>query len=255
MKTLALINQIDDIKDILSKAVEICKNDILEVMYVHEEEFFDLLDIFKASNEAETINKDKIKKHIFEILEELKYTKDVAILIYVNDTYSHIEATQTKVNPLIVTKLNEATEELLESSFKILYLKKDSKKYKNIAIVVNLDDSDSRSIDFAQENFKDANITLIYDYIHIITLETADIDPLLGSGYNPIVDEEVKSAKKHAFEELKNSYKLPGVFLEDYNIDDNLIFYVNNNSFDLIISPLKDKDTLEKVKIDCLSII
>jgi len=255
MKTLALINKIDDIKDILSKAVEICKNDILEVMYVHEEEHFDLLDIFKL-DEDESINKDAIKKQIQEVLKELKYTKDVAILIYVNDTYSHVEATQKKVNPLIVTKLNEATEKLIESDFKILYLKNTSKEYKNIAIVVNLDDSDSRNIDFVLENFKDAKITLIYDYVHIVSLETIDMDPLIGAGYDPVVDEIVTSAKKHAFEELKNSYRLEGVFLEDFSIPDNLLFYLNENkNLDLLVSSYRDIDVLEHVKVDCLSLI
>jgi len=255
MKTLALINKIDDIKDILSKAVEICKNDILEVMYVHEEEHFNLLDIFK-SDEDESINKDAIKKQIQEALKELKYTKDVAILIYVNDTYSHVETTQKKVNPLIVTKLNGASEKLIESDFKILYLKNSPKEYKNIAIVVNLDDSDSRNIDFVLENFKDAKITLIYDYVHIVSLETIDMDPLLGAGYDPIVDEIVTSAKKHAFEELKNSYKLEGVFLEDFNIPDNLLFYLNENkNLDLLVSSYRDIDVLEHVKVDCLSLI
>jgi len=255
MKTLALINKIDDIKDILSKAVEICKNDILEIMYVHEEEHFSLLDIFK-SDEDERINKDAIKKQIQEALKELKYTKDVAILIYVNDTYSHVEATQKKVNPLIVSKLNEATGKLIESDFKILYMKNSPKEYKNIAIVVNLDDSDSRNIDFVLENFKDAKITLIYDYVHIVSLETIDMDPLIGAGYDPVVDEVVTSAKKHAFEELKNSYKLEGVFLEDFNIPDNLMFYVNENkNLDLLVASYRDIDVLEHVKVDCLSLI
>ena len=256
MKTLALINKIDDIKDILSKAVEICKDDVLEVMYVHEEEHFDLLDIFKSPNEDEIINKEEIKKRIQEVLKELKYTKDVAILIYVNDTYSHVEATQKKVNPLIVTKLNKATEKLIESDFKILYMKNSPKEYKNIAIVVNLDDSDSKNIEFVLENFKDAKITLVYDYVHMLTLETLSVDPILGTGYEPIVDEIVLAAKKEEFEELKKRYGLDGVFLEDFNIPDNLLSYLNENkNLDLLVSSYRDIDLLENLKIDCLSLI
>lgn len=252
MKTLALINNIDEAESIIKKALTFVQNDTLEVMFVHEEELFELPDLFRAKFEKdETINKEKTKKHIQEIVQKLGYDKDVATFVYISDTYSRVEATQKDINPLIVTTLNKYTQELLDSKFKIFFIKKNSQEYKNIALTVNLNDEDEQNIELAQNLFPNAKITLLYDYMHLITIDMPDIDPSFGVNYNPEIDEEIKEERKKLFEDLKQEYSLDGVFLEDFTGEDSLITYIkSNNDTDLLLSINRDKDLANSIEID-----
>ena len=253
MKTLALINEINDIKEILQKSLKFVKDDTLEVLFVHEEELFNLSKILKAQFfKDEKLDKEAIKEKIKQTLKELGYSKDAAILVYIGDTLSTIEDTQKDINPFIVTKYNKATRALAKSSFRVLFLKTNCDNYKNIVINVTLNDNDSKLIEFAKENFPDANIELVYDYIYIITTDIAVTDPLIGANLDVYLDEEVKSEYKKRFEELLKKYNLSGKFLEDLQNQEELITYINSNNFDLAIFVDDNRDLIDDTKIDSI---
>ena len=243
MKTLSLVNQIEDAKEILQKAIEFAKDDILEVMFVHEDSIFSLPELFKPEFETdENIDKEKIKNEIKAILKELNYTKDVAIFVYVNDTISRVEATQSHINPLIVTKLNDATKELLHTNFNLLYTKNSN--YNHIAAVVKLDESDINVISFIKENLQKEPI-VFYDYQHNILIESAAIDPILTPTYDPSIDVELTKINKQNFEEFLKTNNLKGFFIEDYGEYKNLIDLLNCKSFDLLVTAIRDEKFLE----------
>ncbi len=253
MKTLAVINEIKDIHEVLKKAVGFAKEGVLEVLFVHEEGLFDLPDLFKPEfMEDESIDKEAVKKEIKKVLKELKYPKECAVFVYINDTASHVETLLKESKALIVTKYNTSTQKLAESSYDLLYLKEPAKEsYKNIAIVANLTPKDSQLIEFAKSNFKDANLTLIYDYIYMIDMNLIAVDPLAGIDADPYLDEELKEASKKRFDSLTEGANLKGVFLEGVD-KENITDFINENRFDLTIIEKIDTQLLEDLKSDVL---
>ena len=253
MKTLAVINEIEDIRNILQKSIEFAKDDILEILFVHEEELFELPDLFRPDYlEDDNIDKDAIKKSIKTILKDLSYNKDVAIFVYINDTISRVEALLRGVSSFIVTKYNDATKGLADTQFKVLFLKEFAKIYKHIALNVELSDKDDELIGFAKRHFRDATIELIYNYIHITSADLMTIDPLIGISNDPFLDEELKDAHKDRFNTLLKKHQLNGIFLEDIENEEELIEYINKNSFDLAIIPSNNREIVSDINKDTL---
>lgn len=253
MKTLALINSVDDITEILQKSIEFAKDDILEVLFVHEEELFELPDLFRPEYiEDENIDKEAIKQKIKNTLKELKYSRDTAIFVYINDTKSRVEATQKDVSPFIVTKYNDATKDLIDSQYQILFLKENSKSYKNIVINVDLSDEDAKLIDFVKTNFQDAKIELVYDYIHIIADDLMTVEPLIATGSDPYLDEELKEAHQNRFNTLLKEYNLNGEFLDDIANQEELIDYINKSRFDLAILASDNREVASDINKDTI---
>ena len=242
MKTLALINEVKDVKDILTNAIKLLKDETLEVLFVHEEELFDLPDLFKPDFEKDdTIDKDAIKKEILKQLNELKFNKDVAIFVKISDTASQASALLKEQKAIIVTKLNDATINLQDSKYTIFYAS-SQETYKNIAINIKLDSDTQECIDFAKENFKDAKITLVYDYINYIDITAVGVDPLLAPEFDPTINAEVVEAQKNIFKDFIKKAGFNGVFLEDFSQESALSEYVNDNGVDLLISCERDID-------------
>lgn len=253
MKTLALINETKNIKEVLAEAIKY-NGDVLEVLFVHEEEFFDLPDLFKPEFEQdENIDKNSIKKEILATLNELKYQENAAIFVYINDTYSRVESLVKDNDTLIVTKYNSATEELLDSKYKVLFLKDTKHDYQEVLVELALDGEDTQRIDFAKELFPNSNLTLIYDYNHFVTVNMYVVDPMMGLDNDPYLDEVLENENKKTFNQILKDTGLDGVFLEDAGEEDNLILYINNKT-NLAILKQRDSDIMEKVIKDCLVI-
>lgn len=253
MITLAVINDIKDIEPILKRAIK-CEGGILEVLYIHEESLFELPDLFKPKYlEDEQINKEEVKKKIKETLKSLNYTKDVAIFVYYNDTYSHVEHYLVDKEYLIITAYNEATKELYEDFKPICYLKNEYKEYRDILLAVALDGEDLDRINLIKKYFPNSNLTLLYDYIHMNIIPT--IPEFYGdfTSYTLInieIDEEIRKVKKEQFEELLNSTNLKGEFLEDISTYESLFIYLNNTKSDLIVLTSPYSEVVKDIKID-----
>ena len=253
MKTLALVNEAKDIKGILVEAIKY-NNATLEVLFVHEEELFDLPDLFKPEFEQdENIDKKAIKKEIIATLNELKYNEDTAIFIYINDTFSRVENLLKDNKTLIVTKYNSATRELLDSEYKTLFLKESEHNYRKVLVELALDGEDKQRVDFAKELFPNANLTLAYNYNHLIAVDMLTIDPMIGINSDPYLDEELKEENRKTFNKILKDTGLNGVFLEDVGEAESLIEYINNEA-DLAILKQRDSDLVEKVTKDCFVI-
>ncbi len=251
MKTLALINEIKDMEEILAEAIKF-NNTVLEVLFVHEEEFFELPDLFKPKFEQdENIDKESIKKEILKNLANLNYKKDVAIFVYINDTFSRVESLVKDNKTLIVTKYNSATKELADSEEKILFLKRAQHNYQTILVELALDGEDNKRINFAKELFPNTNLILAYDYQHFITVDMSTVDPMMGMNSDPYLDEELKEQNKKTFNQILKESGLTGVFLEDTGVAESLIEYVNSEA-DLAILKQRDNDILKKIIKDCL---
>ncbi len=253
MKTLAVINSVQDIQEILKKALFFAQNGDIEILFVHEEKLFELPDLFKPKfMKDEQIDTKKIKDEIKKALKELKYQKECAIFVYINDTISHIETLLKENEALIVAKYNRYTQKLTESSYNLLYLKDASKnEYKNIAIVTNLTPKDSQLIDFAKLKFKDSNLILLYDYIYMIDMNLIAVDPLIDIDADPYLDQELKETSKNRFDALAEGENLRGVFLEGVD-KENIADFINENSYDLTIIEKIDTQLLEDLKSDVL---
>jgi len=253
MRTLALINETKDIKEVLAEAIKYNRA-VLEVLFVHEEGLFDLPELFKPEYEQdENIDKEAIKKEILNTLNELKYQEDVAVFVYYNDTYSRVENLLKSSDTLIVTKYNTSTKELLDSRYKILFLKKSMHNYQKVLVELALDGEDKQRIELAKELFPNKELILAYDYNHYIAIDTLSIDPTVGLGYDPLLDETVKKENKKAFNKILQDTSLNGVFLEDAGEVENLVKYINNE-VDIAILKQIDSDIVENVSKDCLVI-
>jgi len=251
MKTLALINETKDIKEVLREAIKY--NDaVLEVLFVHEEELFDLPDLFRPEFEQdENIDKNAIKKEILSTLNELNYKDEAAIFVYINDTYSRVETIIKDNKTLIVTKYNSATKELADTKHKILFLRNSKHNYQKVLVELALDGDDKQRIDFAKELFPNANLTLVYDYNHFVSVDMVTIDPMMGISNDPYLDEELKEENKKSFNRIVEDSGLNGIFLEDVGEAESLIEYINNEA-DLAIINERDSDIMDKVVKDCL---
>ena len=253
MKTLALINETKDIQEVLAEATKY-SNTVLEVLFVHEEEFFDLPDLFKPEFEQdENIDKSSIKKEILATLNELNYKDDAAIFVYINDSYSRVESLVKDNDTLIVTKYNSATEELLDSKYKVLFLKNIKHNYQKVLVELALDGEDKQRIDFAKELFPTKDLILAYDYNHFVAVDMLTIDPMIGINSDPYLDEELKEENRKTFNRILKESNLNGIFLEDTGVAESLIEYINNET-DLAILKQRDSDIMEKVIKDCLVI-
>ena len=253
MKTLALINETKDIKEVLAEAIKYNRA-VLEVLFVHEEEFFDLPELFRPEFEQdENIDKEAIKKEILATLNELKYQKDVAVFVYINDTYSRVESLIRDSDTLIVAKYNSSTEKLLDSKYRVLFLKNSKQDYQKVLVELALDGEDTQRIDFAKELFPNSNLTLIYDYNHFVTVNMYVVDPMMGLDNDPYLDEVLENENKKTFNQILKDTGLDGVFLEDAGEADNLVLYINNKA-DLAILKQRESDIMEKVIKDCLII-
>ena len=253
MRTLALINETKDIKEVLAEAIKYNRA-VLEVLFVHEEELFDLPELFKPEFEQdEIIDKEAIKKEILATLNELRYQEDVAIFVYINDTYSRVESLLKGSDALIVTKYNTPTKELLDSKYRVLFLKNSKHDYQKVLIELALDGEDEQRIEFAKELFPDKELILAYDYNHFIAINTLTVDPTVGLGYDPLLDETLREENKKAFEKILKDTGLNGVFLEDVGEADSLIKYINSE-VDLAILKQRDNDIVENLIKECLVI-
>ncbi len=253
MKTLALINETKNIKEILAEAIKY-NDTVLEVLFVHEEDFFDLPDLFRPEFEQdENIDKESIKKEILQSLNDLNYKQDVAVFIYINDTFSRVESLVKDNKTLIVTKYNSATKELIDSEQKILFLKNPKHSYQEVSVELALDGEDMKRINFAKELFPNTNLTLIYDYNHFVTVNMSAVDPMMGLDNDPYLDEVLENENKKTFNQIVKDTGLDGVFLEDAGEADSLILHINNKA-DLAILKQRDDDIIGKLSKDSLLI-
>ena len=251
MKTLALINETKDIKEILAEAIKY-NDTVLEVLFVHEEEFFDLPNLFRpAFEEDKNIDKESIKKEILQSLNDMDYKQDVAVFVYINDTFSRVENLMKDNKTLIVTKYNGATKELLDSKHKTLFLKESEHNWQKVLVELALDGEDDQRIDFAKELFPNVDLTLAYNYKHFIAVDMVTIDPMMGINSDPYLDEELKEENRKTFNKILKESDLNGVFLEDIGEAESLIEYINSN-VDLAILKQRDSDIVKKVVKDII---
>ncbi len=119
-KVLAVINEIEALEGILQKAIVLCQEEgsLLEVLFVHEERYFELPDFFhlKGAPEKGTLDEVKLKKEIEERLEALGYKEDAAVLVKADDTVDRVlELTKDDTAAtLVVLNDNAVTQKLAQ---------------------------------------------------------------------------------------------------------------------------------------------
>ncbi len=262
-RVIAVLNDFEKADIVLKKALEFSsqKDAVLEVLYVHEEPLFDLPDFFQLQDDVEDdiIDAQKIKKELKHRIKEISGSQECAVLVYINDTVSRLEAlTKGDTSVFVITAYYEKiTQKLVQKNrLPILVIKNDIKDYQKIVIPVDLTKSSYGCIDLAKMIFPQVNKRLLYDYRYVIDYSLVDTGYLGMSATEPVMNsslnEEVKQNKLELFEALKKEMELEGDFIEEsLLIEEDLSNFINTNHFDLTILSF-DRDFLS---IDSISLL
>ncbi len=231
LTTIILLNDLDDTYT-LKKGLNIAKEDnsSVVVLYVYEKEHFSLKDLFFF--EDKTLDKEAIKNDIQNKIQEYGYDKDVAILIYEEDSedrilalikddkkYKVIIAYHKDISKRVVSKVDE----------EILIVKNELLEYEKIALLV-----DSPKYDCIKY-YKDKKPTLLYDAY--IEYDPAIVDPAVVPDID--LSSNLIDIEKKNFEEIKSKNGLDGEFFVN---GAGLIDYIKDNDFDLSVVCKEIKD-------------
>ncbi len=236
MKSEAIVILLNDLQDIntLKKGLNIAKNEDSSglVLYVYEKEHYSLEDLLFINNNS--LDKEKIKKDILNKAKELGYNKEIAILVYEEDSEDRILAItkENKKYKIVIPYHKEITKRVVAKvNETITIIKNSNLEIQNIAIILD------RLSDEYIKRYKDKNITLIYDAN--ISYEPVTADPVIPSDttiYANLLDIEESN-----FTELKNRYNLNGEFFVN---GVGLLDYIKSREFDLIVIYKEIKDII-----------
>jgi len=249
MTILVVINEIKDIELLLKRAVEFDSDYTLEILYIYED-VFELSSLFLKDN---IIDKVSIKREVKKTLLNLGYDRDVVVLVYEDDTKSHIEYVLKSQDYMIICKYNTATKDLYTTFNPIYYTRKSFYEYQNITITISLDSKDLDRINFIKERFSGAKIKLIYDYIYIETLPS--VPDLYGDFATYFladieIDSKMLRQKREEFEKLLKLTSLEGVFLDDMLSYEGLIDSLKDSSDSLVALTYEYREIIEYIQND-----
>jgi len=244
-RILAVINQVEDIDFILSKAFKMAEifNANVDVLYVYETPLYDIDELFMLKDN--TIDKVQIKKQIKEAIKH--YSKaDVAVLVKIDDTIDRVwDFVRDDLSVLVVAKYYKSIN-LSPLKQPLLIAKNSILKYSKAVLVVdslvNLKSLINNKI--SKECF------LIYNYYYIP--DTAIITPEISVGIDNnmiLLENEEKQ-----FKELLDKLALNGEFFTNGMLDDiALDEYIKQNNFDLLCykeDSAITKETKELLNLD-----
>lgn len=232
-KIFALINSIDDAKEILLKAKELNLkfNATIEVVFVKEEPLFSIDSFFKDKE----FNKEEVKKFLKELTDEI-FNKDVAIFVYISDSKDRVEhLANGKKDVLVVTKFNkEIFSDILDIELTTLIFKKELKE---CAFLVEDMLDIEENIEFLQKICP--NLYLIYNFIYLPAISA--IDPLTEFPIDLEVQEEVF---KEQFNAIKSKFNIDGEFIFNYGGLEEILATKNIDSLAFVESVSLDLEEL-----------
>jgi len=246
-RTVLLLNSMDKIDYLLAKAVEFSNrhNTTLEILYVLEEELFELPDYFLSDEKIaeERIDKEKIKAKLQGHLQAFEHAKKAAIFVYVNDSVDRVlhHGLEHK-DILFITSYHESlSKELLKKTpYSFWMIKNELENYKNIVLPLDLKGRGKEVISATQHIFEKMHLTLVHDFRYLIDVTSMQIDYLETV---PVITPEMieineirKKEQKEIFEALKKEFNLEGIFFEDDDaLDETLMKFIEENQFDLTV--------------------
>ncbi len=229
-RIIAVLNDMADADKVLERAFDLSGglDAVVEVLYVHESPLFDVPDYFQ-SQESEMLDKERVKKEIKRRIEGLGIEKDVAILVMIDDTPDRIWAlAREDRGTLIVAAYHDnITQKIIDKvSQPVLILKNHKKDYKKIALIVNANSQSLACIDDVKREFKEGDITLLYDYRYVV-------DPSMEIDLQDV--KIIQDAQREAFEEVKEQSGLSGEFFIDGSfLGEDLVQHLQAKAFDLV---------------------
>jgi hypothetical protein len=242
-KVIAVLNTLDLALAVLKKSFSFAEkyDAIVEVVYIHETPLFDVPDFFISEDKrgSDLLDKDMVKSEIKSLINSLGYQEDIAIFVYIDDTEDRVDnLIKDDDSVIVITSYHEKiTKRVIKKvSTPILVLKNPKESYKNISICINSSSRAKKCISLAKELFSNSSIHLMYDYRFVV-------DPTMELDLQNIA--LIEEAQREIFQALKDESKLDGEFFVDSSFSaDNLIKYINEKDFDLVIDCLNDNDLL-----------
>jgi len=232
-KILTVIDESELSRDILKKSIELANNfgATIIVLYTIHNPFFNL----PIYNKDVSIDKDKVKKSIDKIFNELNREVNIEhyTLVYFGDNSERaiIEAKRDDVD-MIVTCSNIRYEKVIREVQKpILVVKSEYKEYKKILAPTDLSKKSKESIEFIKNSF-DSELSLVYAYESITTaMSMYDISYIDMVSYQD-------NNREIALKLLDNFIKDVGVVgeLSDdaFSIPHGILEYIKNKKPDLV---------------------
>jgi len=203
-KVVALLNDFEKADRVLTKAVKLAEeqNASLETLFVHEAPLFSLPDFFLhlEHKKERQINKEKIRKELEQRIDNLGFSGNSAVFVYIDDTADRAVAhTREESDRLIVSAYHETISRDLvrKSPAPVLLLKRDIADYTKLSIPVELDGSAKACLSLSRSLFPRCQLHLIYDN-HYLT------------------DKEEAKAQKLAFEQLAAEMGAKGDYIEEF---------------------------------------
>ena len=251
-KTIVLLNTVDNMENALQKGVDFSKqhNTILEVLFVHEEPFFELPDIFILNREDNSLDKESIKKEITKQLLAFNPNDKYAIFVYIDDTLDRLEtiAKEQKETVVITPYQKEITPTLIEeTSYSFWVLKETKESYDKILLPTDLKEPTIKAINYALHIFKKSKLFLVHDHRYLMDTLVVQADYLnvtpLTSPITVELNEEIKEAHKKEFENYLKEFGIDGEFIEaNGEVDADLISYSKEHNFDLLFMYRNDEE-------------
>ena len=237
-KIIALINHKEDLKPLLSSALDLSIKDnlLLEILFVIETPLI-YFPHYKL-DEDENIDKEALKDEIKKILNTLNATKDIAIFVYIDDTLDRLKyLLKDDINSLILTAYTpKITPKLCQKIKNPILCIKDDKKISDIKIVCDLIHSPQKAFELLSMLFHKSKISLLYNYSYII-------DPSIEADIqnNP----KLELLNREKFDEYKNELGVDGEFFVNSGFGSKkLLEHLNRGDQDLLAlhSNLIDED-------------
>ncbi len=230
-KIIAVLNDFSMIDEVLSKTFSFAEtyDTSVEILYVQESPLFDIPDFFRSDTKESVIDIEGIKASIVEKVNTFHTQKKTAVFVQIDDTENRVwaHAREDKETLIITAYHKEITQKLLSKVTQpVLILKKNTKAYSKIALVIDGASNTRACIDTVKRDFAQSDIELFYDYHYII-------DTGIGADLqNTLIIEE---AQRDAFEALKVESGLKGTFFIDGDFQDTpMNEYVQKNAFDML---------------------
>jgi hypothetical protein len=253
-RTVVLLNNFESIDNLLKKAIEFSTKHqtTLEVLYVHEEPFFDVPDYFLSEDKIanEGLDKEKVKAKIKEHLVALQQNDEHAILIYIDDTIDQVlHYAKDQKDILFITAYHEKISENLiqKTPYSFWIVKNESDVYNKIVLPIDFMDKGKEVLQVSKHIFSQSAMTIVHDYRYLIDtmnvpIDYLDVSPMISPDIVE-VNETLKREQKKIFESYKKEFDVEGECIEEEgSLDQDLIDYISKREFDLVIMYHQDDE-------------
>lgn len=243
-KVITLINELKDAKSLIQNSFDISKrlDIVMEIIFVCELPLFDIPSFFKSSDD--TIDLNRIKNEINNIIKDLDIKKDIAIFVYIDDSLDRVKHLIQSPHEIIIMSYKKSISKMILENINnpILIMKKD-KDIKSSITIVNFSSKYKSCLINSNYLFPEIQNSIIYDYRYII-------DPTMQSDLQNIKELEDENRKK--FKEILDYSSLDGDFFIDNSISkDKLIGHIAKSEVDLVIDCTNNHDISFAKELDC----